>query len=445
VRQYAVPILTSGTVVIDVASEQHQLIRTGIDFGSQMRGTGLMIRAMKWLLLAVLVGASFSGEASALASTTNAASCSLIDVQAAISSASSGDTIIVPGGSCTWATVLAIPSTKVITLNGQGVTINGALDVTSGSSTSNVTSITGFTWTSTGYCGTTNAITTHSTVSTGWVRIFSNTFSENTNGTFICTEGDGTHALIDHNTFTLGSSGGGAELIHVLGDSSAGWSTDVVPGGPDMVFIETNTFTYNCSSGCNFGGTSAVQSYWGARTVFRNNLVTDMQVDEHGTCGLTWARWWELYNNNFIVNPAINQSNYFAIRGGSGVIYGNTIINPSNNSGGGYLQLTDDCSGTYPDRDQIGRGINQISSPAYLWSTDPHITISSTSADVQLNRDYLVSSSQPTTLNRCQSAADVSAGCPVSYAYTPYVYPHPLTNGSAGLPSPPTNVTAVIE
>jgi hypothetical protein len=416
------------------------------EVGSQTRGTGLMTRIMKWLLFAFLVSASFSGEAIAQGSTINAPSCSQSDVQLAINSASSGDTILVPGGSCTWSSVLSIPSTAVITLNGQGITtINGALDVTSGASTSNVTSITGFTWTSTGYCGTTNAITSHSTISTGWVRIYGNTFSENTNGTFICTEGDGTHALIDHDTFNLGSSSGGAEVIHVLGDSNAGWKTDVTPGGPDMVFIETDTFTYNCSVGCNFGGTSAVQSYWGARTVFRHNQVTDMQVDEHGTCGMNWARWWELYDNNFIVNPAINQSNYFAIRGGSGVIYGNTITNPGNNGGGGYLQLTDDCSSTYPDPDQIGRGINQISSPAYLWGTDPHITISSTSADVQLNRDYFVSSSQPGTLTRCESAADASAGCPVSYTYAPYVYPHPLTNSSVNLPSPPTNVTAVIE
>src|SRR5438309_1579218 len=310
------------------------------------------------LLFGLIVSASFSLPTQAQGLTINAASCLQSVVQAAINLASVGATVLLPGGTCTWSSQLVVDGTKVLTLDGGGAKITGTLDISANSSTSTVMRVTNFTWLSNGNCstqggGVSNAITTHSTLSTGWIRIDHNTFSENTSGTMLCLEGDGTHNLVDNNSFTLGSNSGGAEVIHILGDGSTGWATDVVPGGPDMNFIETNTFTYNCSSGCNFGGTSATQSYFGARTVFRHNQLTDMQVDQHGTCGQVWVRWWELYDNNFIVSSNVNQSNYFAIRGGSGVIFGNTVTNPGNNSGGGYLQLIDDCNGTYPDTNQV--------------------------------------------------------------------------------------------
>jgi hypothetical protein len=46
-------------------------------------------------------------------------------------------------------------------------------------------------------------------------------------------------------------------------------------------------------------GNSAVQSYNGARTVFRHNSLDFSQVDQHGTNGNIGARWWEIYDNTF--------------------------------------------------------------------------------------------------------------------------------------------------
>jgi hypothetical protein len=44
-----------------------------------------------------------------------------VAVQSAIDSASNGDTIVIPSGTCTWSTAVKIPSTKGITLQGAGV------------------------------------------------------------------------------------------------------------------------------------------------------------------------------------------------------------------------------------------------------------------------------------------------------------------------------------
>src|SRR5581483_1256183 len=80
------------------------------------------------------------------------ATCSQTDVQAAIDAAASGDTILVPAGSCTWSNV-TIPGSKGLTLQGGSggtTTIAGseALSVTTHATTT--TRVTGFTFTGVG-------------------------------------------------------------------------------------------------------------------------------------------------------------------------------------------------------------------------------------------------------------------------------------------------------
>ena len=57
--------------------------------------------------------------------TISAASCSQSDVQAAINSASTGDTVLVPAGNCTWTTQTAytpsVSVTKAVILKGAGI------------------------------------------------------------------------------------------------------------------------------------------------------------------------------------------------------------------------------------------------------------------------------------------------------------------------------------
>jgi hypothetical protein len=76
-----------------------------------------MTRVIKWqLLLFVMMG--FLGAKDAKATTFAASSCNTSAVQAAINSASEGDTVTIPGGTCTW--------TSGVTISGKGIIVQGA-------------------------------------------------------------------------------------------------------------------------------------------------------------------------------------------------------------------------------------------------------------------------------------------------------------------------------
>jgi hypothetical protein len=447
-----------------------------------------MTKIAKWLPFAIILAALLPHGTRA--NTYTAASCSVSDIQAQVSIANDGDTVLVSGGgTATWSTALII--TKGITLNGQGCTI--VLDVPSGGhlvvtadSVAN-TFITGFSFNNGSAVSGVCAIDFNTTLTplTMPYRFYSNTFVDNgmqgSQIVFLCHHGLGP-GLIDHNSFTVNH--GADEIIHNVGGGSptdtTGWTTDVIPGGPNMLFVETNTFTYNAkTSPANsgqpewyFNGTSAIENYYGARTVWRYNQMSMIQIDVHGgACGSTeYGRWWEIYNNNWnfpdapVGGKSDSQGTTTVFRGGTGVSFNNTVTNASNNVGGGGQELTIDCdsSGTYPIMDQVGRGILQNQNPAFFWnnpsgsyqpyvqSTD-HIQLGTALVDAANcsanpgNRcDAVNTPTQPSAMLRCQSAADVSAGCPVSYTYNPYIYPHPLVNGSGSSVAPPTNLTATI-
>src|SRR5262245_19259587 len=78
---------------------------------------------MVWRIgLASLVLAACMGYATpATAATITAANCSQSAIQGAVSAASDGDTVTVPGGSCTWADALVI--SKKIRLIGNNTLI----------------------------------------------------------------------------------------------------------------------------------------------------------------------------------------------------------------------------------------------------------------------------------------------------------------------------------
>jgi hypothetical protein len=410
---------------------------------------------------ALLLFALLLDSGSSRAATTTATSCSSSAVQSAINSASNGDTIAVPGGSCTWSGG-AVRISKAITLDGGGttnITFSGsspALSVTVPSTGGNVY-VTGFSFTQ-GFTNGQYPISLDvSNSGNNAFRFHHNTLSDgNPSGpaTLIGVSGNGI-GLIDHNTFTATQTAD--ELIHVLGTGgdSSGWLSDVVPGSPVMIFIEDNTFTYNCP-GCSYGGTSALQSYYGARTVIRYNTFKLMQIDQHGTAGMVWARWWEIYNNTWITTTGQNQGTYMDLRGGAGVVFNNTHTGPDQAHWGINLQ---DESGQLLGR--VGRGIynpsytdpgGQHISGAYFWNnTDSsvvsgimNVTLGNGAGALTSGLDYFnfnSSTTQP-AMHRCESAADLSAGCPVSYTYVPYTYPHPLQGGPA--PSPPSGLATVV-
>jgi hypothetical protein len=258
---------------------------------------------------------------------------------------------------------------------------------------------------------------------------------------FIETSGNAP-GLIDHNTFTGGAA---SEMIHNLGVGASGWTDSLTPGSATMLFVEDNTFTYAASGNpAYFWGSSAIQSYYGARTVVRHNTLNMCQVDQHGTAGMVGARWWEIYENTFNVVANGNQSNYMALRAGSGVIFNNHKTG-SANQGAGTVELVEEDSG-YPALYQIGRGINQQLSPTYVWGNDSSLAVGSGSSNVVLGRDFYVSATQPASMLRQQSSTDSSS---TTYSYTPYTYPHPLQSGGGSQststpPQAPTGLSALV-
>jgi len=342
----------------------------------------------------------------------SAPTCSQTDVQSAINATKAGDTVALPPGSGTWGGVVSMD--KGITLLGAGAgktVINNAM---AGSYTGQLVCDTGSFRRFSGitFNGNAAAVTVYNLEvgGAGVFRIDHCAFTVPSGGTAVQLWGGALTGVIDHNAF---NAAGNAEIIHnsAYGPSDAsGWSYDIVPGSGDAVYIEDDTFTNNATGNpAYFWGCSAVQSYYGARTVFRHNSVEMAQIDQHGTAGMIGARWWEIYENTFSTTvPNASQCCYITLRAGSGVVFNNHHTGA--NQVTGTIDLYEEDSG-YPALYQIGRGKNQVSDPAYVWNNDASMSVGSqTPAMVQVNRDYYLSA-RP--------------------GYVPYIYPHPLTDGTS--------------
>jgi hypothetical protein len=361
----------------------------------------------------------------------HAASCSAADVQAAIDSASTGDTVTVPSGMCTWAGV-NVPGTKGIALvggSGGTTTIAGSAALQVSSDATAVTRVTGFTFTGAGTDNNGDVSVGGSKASAPF-RIDHNTFTNSAQSVFIAVGGNGP-GVIDHNTFT---GGGASEIIHNVGmgpSDDSGWADDVVPGSSWMLFVEGNTFN-NTDTTYIY---SAIESYYGARTVFRYNVLNFSQVDQHGTAGMIGARWYEVYENTFQPH-GLNQCCYGAFRAGSGVVFNNHAVGSPQWQPASFDFYEED-TGTWPLAYQVGSGIHgganqhatcasgtRNSSPVYVWGNDASIVVSSqTPTAVVAGRDYVVSASQPASMFRQELSTDT---CATTYGYVPYTYPHPL-------------------
>ena len=325
-----------------------------------------------------------------------------------------GDTVQLPAsGSFAWATNVTIPSTKYITLDGNGRTITLSARLSMSAHVSGNSRVTNFTFA----CGSTGNLQLNDGTTAAY-RLDHCNFT-GSRSPIIDVEAKGS-GLIDHCIFT--GLGWAQEFMHITGfgaSSTTGWTTSVTPGGPNMLYIENCEF--HASTGGN--GVAWIQAYYGARVALRYNLFDWVSVDMHGTPGNIGARWWEGYENTFTNNASSSAgqpSFAFSIRAGSGVLFNNT-------SAGGKtvkIGLCEEDSG-YPALYQIGRGTNQVLDPAYVWNNLGGMSLSVNDCDapesagmVQLNRDVFASP-RP--------------------GYTPYTYPHPLTGGP---PSAPTNLSA---
>ena len=119
-----------------------------------------------------------------------------------------------------------------------------------------------------------------------------------------------------------------------------GMDQDVTPGSSNMVIIEGNTFTFNISGNpAYFDGTSAIQSYYGARTVFRYNTCNNCQIDQHGTPAIIGLRRREIYENTFVLGQNACQSTTVVLRAGSGVVFNNHLVGSNHDCAAVSIEL----------------------------------------------------------------------------------------------------------
>lgn len=255
------------------------------------------------------------------AASTIASSCSQYDVQTAISSASDRDTVIVPVGNCTWSNQILI--SKGITLKGAGIdktVIKSTSDKILRMEVAEPKSwrLTGFTFTGgTGAAGIVIVVSTAKNWRIDHVK-FDNPVTQAIN-----TNNSG-YGLIDHCVFNLNGTIG-IQMRHsewngkLYGDGS--WADALYFGTEKALYIEDNTFSVAEGKMEN-----VIDSVGGARWVFRNNAVINGNLTTHGTetTGRDRSvRSYEIYNNTFNVTGSL-YTTLIQLRGGTGVIFGNT-------------------------------------------------------------------------------------------------------------------------
>ena len=391
---------------------------------------------------------------------------SATSVQSLHNAALDGDTITIPTGTLTWSTPLTI--SKAITLTG-----------TNSSNRPVITS------SYSGGFGIQINSTANRTVTVKDIR-FNNWMSSNalflitgsgpnvfrlTNLEFTGTHrwsvwvsslngsgGEGPYGLIDHCTWPDGGS-----AIFVRDNpqySPNSWHRAMSWGTIKAVYIEDCTFT----------ATSSFPNYQvahdgdnGARVVFRHNTLTNFGGGNHGadSSGPTnSALQFEVMHNTFTATNGIAQDFCFFTRGGSCVVFDNTLQATGNGTfnsltkaqyfratvgGGGVCTQDRFYPQDYLGTQQPGMGVNPgatsqdphhpkqpwVSMPMYSWNN--HITVSDASEMrvggggdaqfMQLNRDYFVATPKP--------------------GYIEFTYPHPLQSSPPTLstiPSSPQNV-----
>lgn len=280
------------------------------------------------------------------AATFTASACSKAAVESALSSAKTGDVVVIPSGTCSWPA--AVTLNKGLTIKGQTTTVRNATTYSVTPTDSTIIQKYGFTVTAT----------------TG-VRITGITFDGNVTGAAqypISLPTSPVGMRIDHNHFThyvrtwnKGGGGGylnvlfdhnritqpGQESLYIVGAGNTSWSAGGTCGSSDpekTTWLENNEWileTANCSNPVDMGE--------GARVVFRGNKFTATEnyifqelIETHGHC---WGQrdgnqnagsYCLEISNNKVDQPKDINSGALLLksRGGKAYVYNNIITGP---------------------------------------------------------------------------------------------------------------------
>ena len=250
--------------------------------------------------------------------TRTAANNALATVQAQVDAANDGDLIIVPTGSVTWAGPIILPTNKGVTI--QCATLN-ACTINSGTSTAfqmNFWSsqidffyrISGFNFTFTGggfaviwFCGSggcTGNLTN--------LRIDHNAFTLGTTGVAIfCGDNTSTlscYGVADHNT--LNATGNGAFQNQIAGNTPNPPQPPPL-GTANNFFMEDNTVTFSTMTNA---GEGCIDGWGGNDTVWRFNTTTDCLLTSHGVTHSGGPQNFEIYGNTFKVDAGATAAGF---------------------------------------------------------------------------------------------------------------------------------------
>ena len=432
------------------------------------------------------------------AATITAATASQANVQAAITSAASGDTVVIPAGSATWSSGVKI--NKSLTLQGSGQTVtsltrgngfNDPMVLIAGLPSDVPVRVTGINF---------NNVTIQPSRNTFDVSILNiqNRFGFTKIRIDNCTFTAGQSAVAwqgwaygvtDHCTFTnvwIGIYVRGS--VTDLGD--APWARkDYQAGSGNFPFTEDCTFTLNNSFGVP-GSPWVTYHENGGRSVLRhctidshlNTQSIEGPVDCHGN-----QSYWANYANDFrgtirfeFYNNIVHMNNSFRTmdaRGGSLLIHDNSFtIDHARPDIVDFRDEEDDPKNTprirlrspvqWPCEDQITATFIYNNTYNGAAQDDSHIGIgafgnSGSNGDpfyIKKNRDFWTKAPDSTTTTVYPApGAPSRLNYPSPYAtlqitsYTPYIYPHPLTqrgsptgaastSGPNETPLPPNNL-----
>ena len=229
-------------------------------------------------------------------------------------------------------------------------------------------------------------------------------------------------------------------LIYEARYGDAPWKRPLSMGTANAVYVEDCTFWANI-------GPNAIDANGGGRYVFRYNTTTNMECEAHGlfNAGMRGTFSYEIYGNTFKTEDN-GKPNYAAVlvRGGTGVIFDNTVTNgpgdPYDIFGHMYDQRScnftsawgpyDGTSPTdqntpgmsgYAGRDQIGRSTDYSATEVHPQAYEPVYNWNNT-LDGRLS--YLISRGCELSQEHIQLDRDFING--PRPGYTPYTYPHPL-------------------
>jgi hypothetical protein len=312
-----------------------------------------MVRPIKLIrnaLGGLLLSLAFGLAAPHAGAQVNAASCNASDVQTAINSATNGQTVNVPAGTCTWAAQV-VNSGNGVTLSGQTVCTPNGTPGTSGYSIS---------------CTDSTVINLNANQALNMSNCSATSFCRVTGFTFVAqyvTNGganlqmSGTHGQVsfrfDHNHFIMPNGAGsnyvlalndgygladdnyfqdtnstapGSAVMALGGDFNThgylNWNDPTMLGTNQAIYLENNYYSTSYTNSEGF-----FDGYFGVKVVARYNTIIGNKIGGwHGTDSgnMRSGVYGEIYDN-YVTNSSGTTMNIGVMRGGTMLFWNNAI------------------------------------------------------------------------------------------------------------------------